>query len=448
MCSRGRFQGSAIMSNEKKGHHWAGVFGLILCVFLSFLVGPYDSSVFGQDGMIKMRVSVIQVKTESAAREVLQRLNAGGDFADLALQYSIGPGKEEGGDMGYFAPGEMVEALNTVATALKVGEYSDIIGVKDHYFILMKTDEGFPEQVNPEGMDAQSTLKVHYEKGRAWHGQGDCDKAIAEYTKVLEIDPTYALAYYHRGNAKYKKGEFSQAIADYTKALELRPQDATICFLRGTAWLKKGDFDQAVTDYTRALEMSPGYEDAFINRGNAFYLKGEFDQAIADYSATLEINDQNAEAFYNRARAWHGKGNVEKSLADSRMAFSLKPGKKEYQEFADSLSEMTASGKLEAKEPLEDSKEPASVSARLVYSLHVASFRKLSSAEKEIERLAEEGIDAWWKKTQVPNKGEWFRVYIGEEESKSETEKMGQRLKSSGIIDSFMVYRVEKGISR
>jgi tetratricopeptide (TPR) repeat protein len=281
-----------------------------------------------------------------------------------------------------------------------------------------------------------------------WHGKEAYDKAIAEYTKVLKIDPTYAMAYYHRGNAKYRKGEFSQAIADYTKALELRPQDATICFLRGTAWFKKSDFDQAVTDYTRALEMSPGYEDALINRGNAFYLKGEFDQAIVDYSATLEINDQNAEAYYNRAHAWREKGDAEKSLADARVALSLKPANKAYQYYVSSFSELGTTGKLEEKDPSEDSKEPESVSARLVYGLHVSSFRKLSSAEKEIERLAEEGVYAWWKKTQVPNKGEWFRVYIGEEESKSEAENMGQMLKSSGTIDSFMIRRVEKEISR
>ena len=436
-------------SGIKVGETWNKVFYMTLVICPFFLsMDPIRPSVLAQEGVTRMRISVIQVKTESAAREVLQRLNAGGDFADLALQYSIGPGKEEGGDMGYFAPGEMVEALDAVAMALKVGEHSDVIRVEEDYLILMKTGEGFPAEISAEGIDTRSMLKVYYEKGRAWHGQGAYDKAIAEYTKVLEIDPTYALAYYHRGNAKYNKGEFSQAIVDYTKALELRPQDATICFLRGTAWFKKGDFDQAVADYTRALEMSPGYEDALINRGNAFYLKGEFDQAIADYSATLEINDQNAEAYYNRARAWHEKGDVEKSLTDARVAWSLKPASEAYQDYVNSFSERDITGKLEVKDPLEDSKEPTSVPAQVVYSLHVASFRKLSSAEKEIKRLAEEGIDAWWKKTQVPNKGEWFRVYIGEEASKSEAEKMGQRLKSSGAIDFFMVHRVEKGIAR
>jgi tetratricopeptide (TPR) repeat protein len=437
-------------SGIKAGEMWNKVFfmtlGLICQFFLS--MDPAVPSVLAAEGVIKMRISVIQVKTESAAREVLQRLNAGGDFADLAFQYSIGPGKEEGGDIGYFAPEEMVETLDAVAVALKVGEYSDVIRINEDYPILMKTDEGSPAEINAEGMDTRSMLKVYYEEGRAWHGQGAYDKAITEYTKVLEIDPTYALAYYHRGNAKYKKGEFSQAIADYTKALELRPQDATICFLRGTAWFKKGDFDQAVTDFTTALEMSPGYEDALINRGNAFYLKGGFDQAIEDYSATLEINDQNAEAYYNRAHAWHKKGDVEKSLADARAACRLKPGNEAYQDYVHSFSEQGTTGKVEEKDLLEDLKEPTSVPARFVYSLHVASFRKLSSAENEIERLAQEGIDAWWKKTEVPNKGEWFRVYIGEEESMSEAEKMGQRLKASGTIESFWVYRLEKGIAR
>jgi tetratricopeptide (TPR) repeat protein len=89
----------------------------------------------------KMRISVILVKTKTEAQEFLQKLDAGADFAELAKRYSVGPGKDKKGDLGYFAPGDMMKELNDVAVELKVGEYSEIIETDMGYYIIMKTEE-------------------------------------------------------------------------------------------------------------------------------------------------------------------------------------------------------------------------------------------------------------------------------------------------------------------
>ena len=51
-------------------------------------------------------------------------------------------------------------------------------------------------------------------------------EAIADFTKVIELDPKNALAYYNRGAAKFALNKYSEAMADYTKAIELDPKDA------------------------------------------------------------------------------------------------------------------------------------------------------------------------------------------------------------------------------
>ena len=94
----------------------------------------------------KVRISAIVVKKMPDALEILQKLDKGSDFAELANQYSIGPGKGEGGDMGYFSPGEMMEKLDAVAVNLKVGEYSEIVETNEGYFILMKTEMRQPKR--------------------------------------------------------------------------------------------------------------------------------------------------------------------------------------------------------------------------------------------------------------------------------------------------------------
>ena len=84
---------------------------------------------------------MIMIKSKSVAIEILHKLNNNANFSDLAIQYSAGPGKEKGGDLGYFSPGDMMEPLNEYALKLKVGQYSDIIETSDGYYIIMKTDD-------------------------------------------------------------------------------------------------------------------------------------------------------------------------------------------------------------------------------------------------------------------------------------------------------------------
>ncbi len=56
------------------------------------------------------------------AEQLLQRLEEGADFAALAREYSDGPSAAQGGDLGWFGPGQMVEPFEEAAFDAAVGE--------------------------------------------------------------------------------------------------------------------------------------------------------------------------------------------------------------------------------------------------------------------------------------------------------------------------------------
>ena len=77
------------------------------------------------------------------AKEVINKLNKGEDFDKLAKEYSNDDSnKDNGGDLGYFNKGAMVEEFEKAAYALKLNTYTkEPVKTKFGYHIILKTGE-------------------------------------------------------------------------------------------------------------------------------------------------------------------------------------------------------------------------------------------------------------------------------------------------------------------
>ena len=80
------------------------------------------------------------------------------------------------------------------------------------------------------------------------------------------MKPEDADIYNLRGNAYYKKGEIDKAIADYTRSIEVNPGFATAYYNRGSAYYFEGKIEMASDDYKKALELKPGYGETNDDR--------------------------------------------------------------------------------------------------------------------------------------------------------------------------------------
>jgi len=106
-----------------------------------------------------------------------------------------------------------------------------------------------------------------------------------------------AQSYVNRGVAYYNKDDDDRAIADFTQAIQLNPKYAVAYNDRGLAYDKKGDTDRAIADYTKAIQLDPKYAVAYNNRGNAYYTKGDTDRAIADFTEAIQLDPKLAVAY-------------------------------------------------------------------------------------------------------------------------------------------------------
>jgi peptidyl-prolyl cis-trans isomerase SurA len=81
-----------------------------------------------------------RARLRNLAQEILERVRAGVDFSSLAKNYSQGPGAEAGGDMGYFARGELEPVLEAAVENLRAGEVSPDIETTRGIHIIKVTE--------------------------------------------------------------------------------------------------------------------------------------------------------------------------------------------------------------------------------------------------------------------------------------------------------------------
>lgn len=99
----------------------------------------------------KVRASHILVNTEDEAKNVIDRVNQGESFEDLAKELSEDPGSAaNGGDLDYFQYSDMVQPFSEAAFNMEVGEVSQPVESEFGYHIIKVTDKMVDDSVTLE----------------------------------------------------------------------------------------------------------------------------------------------------------------------------------------------------------------------------------------------------------------------------------------------------------
>lgn len=135
----------------------------------------------------------IVVEDEETAKEVQKKLKDGGDFAELAKEYSTEPvAQDTGGDLGWFGPGKMVQEFEDAVYTLKKGELSEPVKTSFGYHIieLLETRKAETEKTEDEiKAEIENGLKsVQFEeKLQELIKAADVDIKVDEFKNALDV---------------------------------------------------------------------------------------------------------------------------------------------------------------------------------------------------------------------------------------------------------------------
>jgi peptidyl-prolyl cis-trans isomerase C len=159
--------------------------------------GIYDDKVKMIPPEDEVNARHILVDTEEKAKEVFEKIGQGEAFDKLAEVYSNDPGsKADGGNLGYFAKGQMVKEFEDAAFALKKGEVSKPIKSKFGWHVIKVEDRRVKPLPTFEEVKPQIVHSVVQQKSQqvATELRGKANIEYVDSEIKLQVDQEAAAA--------------------------------------------------------------------------------------------------------------------------------------------------------------------------------------------------------------------------------------------------------------
>ena len=282
-------------------------------------------------------------------------------------------------------------------------------------------DAGKPEQatkvIEKMLVNDPNSANAHHCLGYIYHLADKQDKAIAEYTRAIEIKPQEADSWHARGESYMSKKLFEQAAMDYSKALMISPAYHT-WYRRSCAYIEQGFYEKAIADAKQSIALNPKYAPPYlikvsaerklglnseaeadllaakslnITNGYELGLRSEFlwedgdpEGAAKDYTAIIDSQPKNSGWFYSRARCYLALEKVKEARADFDLANKYEPNNDWYSDWIETVDDLEYDLSHRVRTPAQQ--WALACSAQLFaangHGLHSLSGRALTEANK------------------------------------------------------------------
>jgi tetratricopeptide (TPR) repeat protein len=141
--------------------------------------------------------------------------------------------------------------------------------------------------------DSPDDARISYYmgEGAGFFSAGYYDRAIYSYSCVIEqIDDGFTGAYMQRAAAYSARQDYERALADYTRAIELDGNLLAAYNNRGIVYAARQEYEESLADFNAALERDGGYIPALNNRAVIAAIQGDYTSAIADLQQAIDVS--------------------------------------------------------------------------------------------------------------------------------------------------------------
>ena len=289
----------------------------------------------GLAGWSEYEVGIAGDRPVSAYRSMFRKADLvregalSGDLFDLSsLESGLAWASREGDEVtlqyaqSYMAMRYLIETYGASAAASMIAD----LGVRGTLGIALETATGVAyrefESGFVEWLKKEEPTSSYYDKGIEHYNAGKYQEAVDQFSTLIGIDPSRAIAFRYRGRAYYQLNQYDMAIEDFDQAIHFDPADASGYNWRGNAYYKLKQYQRTLEDFDQAITLGPTAQN-YTNRGSSYQNLKQYERAIQDFDQALRLDPDYVYAYTWRATAHRKLGSIEKARSDEAKACSL-----------------------------------------------------------------------------------------------------------------------------
>ena len=136
-----------------------------------------------------------------------------------------------------------------------------------------------------------STAQLYYYRSKCYNEIGDSENAIRDITRYIEMgDGKDYLALAERADFYRLDGQYEKAIMDFTSMIELEPMEVYSYYKRGWCYELMGNDQKAMENYNAGIDIDKRYPYIFLMRGELYLKQGKQELANADFNEILKLD--------------------------------------------------------------------------------------------------------------------------------------------------------------
>ena len=149
--------------------------------------------------------------------------------------------------------------------------------------------------ISAGNLDTLAKTTVLSDRAAVYEASGDHAKAIADYSRVIDLKPS-ARSYYNRAAIYYVTKDYGNTVADLDESIKLDPNAPSSYITRGISYLLLHDYEKAFADGSKAIELKPTAWHGYYIRARCYEQQGKSILAKTDWQKVLSIDPQNEQA--------------------------------------------------------------------------------------------------------------------------------------------------------
>lgn len=173
-----------------------------------------------------------------------------------------------------------------------------------------------------------SSSFLYFLRGKSHYNRLAYEKALADFTRAIELEDTFKMAFAYRAASYRITKQFDLALADLQQTIKLDEKYLWAIHELGLTYLDQDKNEQAMVEFSRVIELDKNYKWAFANRALLHRNNNDYDASLQDLNHALKVDPNYTYACHGRGLTYLEMEDYPAALRDFDLTIYLDPGYK------------------------------------------------------------------------------------------------------------------------